>query len=98
MAVGVRCAEGIHIAPAVWWGEISARNAYEFERHRVAGAGGRDTTELKARHVMNRLVTAATPRAVGRDLGLQLRLGMYSGPAGGGWHGQGARRTGHANV
>ncbi len=25
-------------------------------------------TELKARHVMNRRVTAATPRAIGRDL------------------------------
>jgi CBS domain-containing protein len=36
-------------------------------------------TELKARHVMNRRVTAATPRAIGRDLALQLLSGMYSG-------------------
>jgi CBS domain-containing protein len=36
-------------------------------------------TELKARHVMNRRVTAATPRAIGRDLALQLLAGMYSG-------------------
>jgi CBS domain-containing protein len=36
-------------------------------------------TELKARHVMNRQVTAATPRAIGRDLALQLLSGMHSG-------------------
>ena len=36
-------------------------------------------TELKGRHVMNRRVTAATPRAIGRDLALQLLSGMYSG-------------------
>jgi CBS domain-containing protein len=36
-------------------------------------------TELKARHVMNRRVTAATPRAIGRDLALQLLSGMHSG-------------------
>jgi CBS domain-containing protein len=36
-------------------------------------------TELKARHVMNRRVTAATPRAIGRDLALQLLSWMYSG-------------------
>jgi CBS domain-containing protein len=36
-------------------------------------------TEMKARHVMNRRVTAATPRAIGRDLALQLLSGMYSG-------------------
>jgi CBS domain-containing protein len=36
-------------------------------------------TELKARHVMNRWVTAATPRAIGRDLALQLLSGMHSG-------------------
>jgi CBS domain-containing protein len=36
-------------------------------------------TELEARHVMNRRVTAATPRVIGRDLALQLLSGMYSG-------------------
>jgi CBS domain-containing protein len=36
-------------------------------------------TELKARHVMNRRVTAATLRAIGRDLALQLLSGMHSG-------------------
>jgi len=36
-------------------------------------------TALKARHVMNRRVTAATPRAIGRDLALQLLSGMHSG-------------------
>jgi CBS domain-containing protein len=36
-------------------------------------------TELKARHVMNRRVTAETPRAIGRDLALQLLSGMHSG-------------------
>jgi hypothetical protein len=36
-------------------------------------------TELKARHVMNRWVTAATPRAIGRDLALQLLSWMHSG-------------------
>ena len=36
-------------------------------------------TELKARHVMKRRVTAATPRAIGRDLALQLLSGMHSG-------------------
>ena len=36
-------------------------------------------TELNARHVMNRQVTAATPRANGRDLALQLLSGMHSG-------------------
>ena len=35
-------------------------------------------TELKAHHVMNRRVAAATPRAIGRDLALQLLSGMYS--------------------
>jgi CBS domain-containing protein len=34
---------------------------------------------MKARDVMNTRVTAATPRAVGRDLALQLLSGMYSG-------------------
>lgn len=34
---------------------------------------------MKARDVMNRRVTAATPRAIGRDLVLQLLSGMYSG-------------------
>ena len=34
---------------------------------------------MKARDVMNSRVTAATPRAVGRDLALQLLAGMYSG-------------------
>jgi len=34
---------------------------------------------VKARDVMNRRVTAATPRAIGRDLALQLLSGMYSG-------------------
>ena len=34
---------------------------------------------MKARDVMNRRVTAATPRAIGRDLALQLLSGMYSG-------------------
>ena len=34
---------------------------------------------MKARNVMNRRVTAATPRAIGRDLALQLLSGMYSG-------------------
>jgi CBS domain-containing protein len=42
-------------------------------------AGGLAMTELKAGHVMNRRVTAATPRAIGRDLALQLLSGMYSG-------------------
>jgi CBS domain-containing protein len=36
-------------------------------------------TERKARHGMNRRVTAATPRAIGRDLALQLLSGMHSG-------------------
>jgi CBS domain-containing protein len=36
-------------------------------------------TALKARHVMNRRVTAATPRTIGRDLALQLLSGMHSG-------------------
>jgi CBS domain-containing protein len=36
-------------------------------------------TALKARHVMNRRVTAATPWAIGRDLALQLLSGMHSG-------------------
>ena len=34
---------------------------------------------MKARDVMNRRVTAATLRAVGRDVALQLLSGMYSG-------------------
>jgi len=34
---------------------------------------------MKAREVMNTRVTAATPRAIGRDLALQLLSGMYSG-------------------
>jgi CBS domain-containing protein len=34
---------------------------------------------MKARDVMNARVTAATPRAVARDLALQLLSGMYSG-------------------
>ena len=34
---------------------------------------------MKARDVMNRRVTAATPYAIGRDLALQLLSGMYSG-------------------
>ncbi len=34
---------------------------------------------MKAREVMNKRVTAATPRAIGRDLALQLLSGMYSG-------------------
>lgn len=34
---------------------------------------------MKARDVMNRRVTAATPRAIGRDLALQFLSGMYSG-------------------
>jgi CBS domain-containing protein len=34
---------------------------------------------MKARDVMNTRVTAATPRAIGRDLALQLLSGMYSG-------------------
>jgi len=34
---------------------------------------------MKARDVMNSRVTAATPRAVGRDLALQMLSGMYSG-------------------
>jgi CBS domain-containing protein len=34
---------------------------------------------MNARDVMNRRVTAATPRAIGRDLALQLLSGMYSG-------------------
>ena len=34
---------------------------------------------MKARDVMNTRVTAATPRAVARDLALQLLAGMYSG-------------------
>lgn len=34
---------------------------------------------MKAREVMNRRVTAATPRAIGRDLAQQLLSGMYSG-------------------
>jgi CBS domain-containing protein len=36
-------------------------------------------TALKARHVMNRRVTAATPPTIGRDLALQLLSGMHSG-------------------
>ena len=35
--------------------------------------------KLKARDVMNTRVMAATRRAVGRDLALQLMGGMYSG-------------------
>jgi CBS domain-containing protein len=34
---------------------------------------------MKAREVMDSRVTAATPRAIGRDLALQLLSGMYSG-------------------
>jgi CBS domain-containing protein len=34
---------------------------------------------MKARDVMNKRVTAATPRAIGRDLALQLLSGLYSG-------------------
>ena len=34
---------------------------------------------MKARDVMNKRVTAATPRAIGRDLAQQLLSGMYSG-------------------
>lgn len=34
---------------------------------------------MKARDVMNKRVTAATPRAIGRDLARQLLSGMYSG-------------------
>lgn len=34
---------------------------------------------MKAREVMNKRVTAATPRAIGRDLAQQLLSGMYSG-------------------
>lgn len=34
---------------------------------------------MKARDVMNKRVTAATLRAIGRDLALQLLSGMYSG-------------------
>jgi CBS domain-containing protein len=34
---------------------------------------------MKAREIMNGRVTAATPRAIGRDLALQLLSGMYSG-------------------
>jgi CBS domain-containing protein len=34
---------------------------------------------MKARDVMNPRVTAATPRAVARDVALQLLSGMYSG-------------------
>lgn len=34
---------------------------------------------MKARDVMNTRVTAATPRAIGRDLAQQLLSGMYSG-------------------
>ena len=34
---------------------------------------------MKARNVMNRRVTAATSRAIGRDLALQLLSGNYSG-------------------
>jgi CBS domain-containing protein len=34
---------------------------------------------MKAREIMNTRVTAATPRAIGRDLALQLLSGMYSG-------------------
>jgi CBS domain-containing protein len=33
---------------------------------------------FKARHVMNRRITVATPRAIGRDLALQLLSGTYS--------------------
>jgi hypothetical protein len=32
---------------------------------------------MKARDVMNKRVTAATPRAIGRDLALQLLSGMF---------------------
>ncbi len=35
--------------------------------------------DIKARDVMNKRVTAATPRAIGRDLALKLLSGMYSG-------------------
>ena len=34
---------------------------------------------MKARDVMNKHVTAATPRAIGRDLAQQMLSGMYSG-------------------
>jgi CBS domain-containing protein len=34
---------------------------------------------MKARDVMNKRVTAATPQAIGRDLAQQLLSGMYSG-------------------
>jgi CBS domain-containing protein len=34
---------------------------------------------MKAREVMNKRITAATPRAIGRDLAQQMLSGMYSG-------------------
>jgi len=34
---------------------------------------------MKAREIMNKRVTAATPKAIGRDLAQQLLSGMYSG-------------------
>jgi CBS domain-containing protein len=36
-------------------------------------------SDLRARHLINRQVTTATPRAIGCDLVLQLLSGMYSG-------------------
>jgi CBS domain-containing protein len=39
----------------------------------------KECMNMKARDVMNKRVTAATPRAIGRDLALQLLSGMYSG-------------------
>jgi CBS domain-containing protein len=38
-----------------------------------------ENSHMKARDVMNKRVTAATLRAIGRDLALQLLSGMYSG-------------------
>jgi CBS domain-containing protein len=48
-------------------------------RNRTSVIPRKEEAFMKAREVMNTRVTAATPRAIGRDLALQLLSGMYSG-------------------
>jgi CBS domain-containing protein len=55
-----------------WSGEVEGQ-FHCTKKRRVGGLF------MKAREVMNRRVTAATPRAIGRDLALQFLSGMYSG-------------------
>src|SRR6266542_5823521 len=68
---------GIRMAP-----DVSTEEAFPIAQSHFLPCGrekkeGED--DMKARDVMNKRVTAATPRAIGRDLALQLLSGMYSG-------------------